>query len=164
MRIAGKVKTSGASLGVVGLGREVDRELLEAVAESAGGTFARAVSASSLPAIMAREIGGAQPRYSTEIEIDLNLAPAASLAQTDDPPPPPTGGDEVAEETEELSLPPRMLRLRSGDILWGAVIEHDPEGIRFPFDEHTSYTAAAVLLAVDAITSATAASGLFGAA
>jgi hypothetical protein len=36
-----------------------------------------------------------------------------------------------------------------------------PEEILFPFDEHTSYTAAAVLLAVDAITGTTEAAGLF---
>jgi len=36
-----------------------------------------------------------------------------------------------------------------------------PDEIRFPFDEHTSYTAAAVLLAVDAIVGATPASDLF---
>ena len=36
-----------------------------------------------------------------------------------------------------------------------------PEPVLFPFDEHTSYTAAAVVLAVDAITRTTPASGLF---
>ncbi len=36
-----------------------------------------------------------------------------------------------------------------------------PEGVLFPFDEHTSYTAAAVLLAVDAITQTTPASDIF---
>ena len=36
-----------------------------------------------------------------------------------------------------------------------------PEPVLFPFDEHTSYTAAAVVLAVDAITRATPASDLF---
>ena len=36
-----------------------------------------------------------------------------------------------------------------------------PDHIVFPFDEHTSYTAAAVLLAVDSITRTTQASGLF---
>ena len=36
-----------------------------------------------------------------------------------------------------------------------------PDGVLFPFDEHTSYTAAAVLLAVDAITRTTQASNLF---
>ena len=79
VRIAGKVKQSGASLGIVGLGHEVARELLAATAEAGGGSFARATSASNLPSIMAREIGGALPRYSNEIEIDLDLAPVASL-------------------------------------------------------------------------------------
>jgi len=79
VRIAGRVKASGASLGVVGLGQEVAGDLLAATAEAGGGSFARATSASSLPGIMAREIGGALPRYSTEIDIDLKLAPAASL-------------------------------------------------------------------------------------
>ena len=36
-----------------------------------------------------------------------------------------------------------------------------PDGVLFPFDEHTSYTAAAVVLAVDAITRATPASDVF---
>ena len=36
-----------------------------------------------------------------------------------------------------------------------------PEPVLFPFDEHTSYTAAAVVLAVDAITRTTPASGIF---
>lgn len=36
-----------------------------------------------------------------------------------------------------------------------------PEGILFPFDEHTSYTAAAVILAVDAITGTTPGAALF---
>ena len=36
-----------------------------------------------------------------------------------------------------------------------------PDEILFPFDEHTSYTAAAVILAVDAITKTTQASNLF---
>ena len=36
-----------------------------------------------------------------------------------------------------------------------------PDGVLFPFDEHTSYTAAAVVLAADAITRATPASDVF---
>lgn len=36
-----------------------------------------------------------------------------------------------------------------------------PDSVLFPFDEHTSYTAAAVILAVDAITGTTRASSLF---
>ena len=36
-----------------------------------------------------------------------------------------------------------------------------PDHELFPFDEHTSYTAAAVLLAVDAITAASPAAGVF---
>lgn len=42
---------------------------------------------------------------------------------------------------------------------WTGVVH--PERILFPFDEHTSYTAAAVILAVDAITGTTQASNLF---
>jgi hypothetical protein len=34
--------------------------------------------------------------------------------------------------------------------------------VEFPFEEHTSYTAAAVILAADAISGASPASGLFG--
>ncbi len=42
---------------------------------------------------------------------------------------------------------------------WTGVVY--PDEILFPFDEHTSYTAAAVILAVDAITRTTQASNLF---
>ncbi len=42
---------------------------------------------------------------------------------------------------------------------WTGVVY--PDEINFPFDEHTSYTAAAVLLAVDAIVGATPAADLF---
>ncbi len=42
---------------------------------------------------------------------------------------------------------------------WTGVVY--PDEILFPFDEHTSYTAAAVILAVDAITKTTQASSLF---
>jgi hypothetical protein len=42
---------------------------------------------------------------------------------------------------------------------WTGIVH--PERILFPFDEHTSYTAAAVILAVDAITRATPASDVF---
>ncbi len=42
---------------------------------------------------------------------------------------------------------------------WTGVVY--PDEILFPFDEHTSYTAAAVILAVDAITRTTTASNLF---
>jgi hypothetical protein len=42
---------------------------------------------------------------------------------------------------------------------WTGIVH--PEQILFPFDEHTSYTAAAVVLAVDAITRATPASDVF---
>ena len=60
----------------------------------------------------------------------LSLVPLASFAQSDEPPPP-APVEETAEDSGELSLPPMMLRLRTGDILWGAVIEHDPEFLRF---------------------------------
>ena len=49
---------------------------------------------------------------------------------------------------------------RRGDGSYWTGIVH-PEGILFPFEEHTSYTAAAVILAADAITRTTQASGLF---
>jgi hypothetical protein len=49
-------------------------------------------------------------------------------------------------------------RLDSGAYLTGLV---HPERIVFPFDEHTSYTAAAAILAADAIAGATPASDLF---
>ena len=52
----------------------------------------------------------------------------------------------------------RPHRLESGAYLTGIV---HPDGIVFPDAEHTSYTAAAVLLAADAITGASAASDLF---
>jgi len=42
---------------------------------------------------------------------------------------------------------------------WTGIVYPEPE--LFPFDEHTSYTAAAVVLAVDAITRATPASDVF---
>jgi hypothetical protein len=52
----------------------------------------------------------------------------------------------------------RPHRLDDGSYLTGLV---HPEGIVFPADEHTSYTAAAVILAADAITGASPASDLF---
>jgi len=52
----------------------------------------------------------------------------------------------------------RTHRCDDGAYLTGIVY---PERIVFPFDEHTSYTAAAVLLAVDAITGTTAGSTVF---
>ncbi len=42
---------------------------------------------------------------------------------------------------------------------WTGIVH--PEGVRFPFEEHTSYTAAAVVLAADAISRATPASAIF---
>jgi hypothetical protein len=52
----------------------------------------------------------------------------------------------------------RSHRLESGAYLTGIV---HPDRIVFPDGEHTSYTAAAVILAADAITGAGAASDLF---
>ena len=54
----------------------------------------------------------------------------------------------------------RPHRLESGAYLTGIV---HPDRIVFPEDEHSSYTAAAVILAADAITGASAASDLFAA-
>ena len=45
--------------------------------------------------------------------------------------------------------------------LRGIVHGGDEGRVLFPFDEHTSYTAAAVILAVDAITQTTQAADLF---
>ena len=42
---------------------------------------------------------------------------------------------------------------------WTGIVH--PDGVLFPFDEHTSYTAAAIVLAVDAITQTTQAANLF---
>ncbi|MFV0307344.1 MAG: prenyltransferase [Desertimonas sp.] len=44
-------------------------------------------------------------------------------------------------------------------LVWDATQGH--HGTRFPYEEHTSYTAAAVILAADAITGASPAAGLF---
>ncbi|MEP6298068.1 MAG: hypothetical protein ABJ382_12145, partial [Ilumatobacter sp.] len=49
---------------------------------------------------------------------------------------------------------------------WTGIVHPEPGGkhaepVLFPFDEHTSYTAAAVILAVDAITRSTPAANLF---
>jgi hypothetical protein len=48
---------------------------------------------------------------------------------------------------------------RDDGAYWTGIVY--PDEIRFPFDEHTSYTAAAVLLAVDAIVGGSPASDLF---
>ena len=48
---------------------------------------------------------------------------------------------------------------RDGGSYWTGIVY--PDHLVFPFDEHTSYTAAAVLLAVDAITRTTRASDVF---
>ncbi|MEW6072492.1 MAG: hypothetical protein AB1726_07865 [Planctomycetota bacterium] len=42
------------------------------------------------------------------------------------------GAAETGEaEPAAPALPPMMLRLRSGDVLWGSILAHDPEGIHF---------------------------------
>jgi hypothetical protein len=67
--------------------------------------------------------------------VALILSPLVPFAQEADAPSP-AAGDEVVldEEGGEIAspaMPPMMLRLRSGAILWGSVLEHDPDGIRF---------------------------------
>jgi hypothetical protein len=64
---------------------------------------------------------------------------------------------DVSTATELLEWS-RTHRRENGSYWTGIVY---PEPVLFPFDEHTSYTAAAVVLAVDTITRATPASDLF---
>jgi hypothetical protein len=52
----------------------------------------------------------------------------------------------------------QMLRCEDGSYWTGMVF---PEQVTFPFEERTTYTAAAIILAADAIAGATPASGLF---
>ncbi len=52
-------------------------------------------------------------------------------------------------------------RRPDGSYWTGLVYERGRQPVRFPFDEHTSYTAAAVILAADAISGASPASALF---
>jgi hypothetical protein len=52
----------------------------------------------------------------------------------------------------------QMLRCEDGSYWTGMVF---PEQVTFPFEERTTYTAAAIVLAADAIAGATLASGLF---
>jgi hypothetical protein len=61
----------------------------------------------------------------------------------------------------ELLAWTRAHRLDSGAYLTGLVHRPGQEPVRFPFDEHTSYTAAAVILAADAIAGSSPASALF---
>jgi hypothetical protein len=65
------------------------------------------------------------------------------------------GDTSTATELLQWTRPHR----RDNGSYWTGIVH--PEGILFPFEEHTSYTAAAVLLAVDAITRTTSASDLF---
>jgi hypothetical protein len=55
----------------------------------------------------------------------------------------------------------RAHRRADGAYWTGLVYDRRREPVRFPFEEHTSYTAAAVVLAADAIAGASPASGLF---
>ena len=48
---------------------------------------------------------------------------------------------------------------RDDGAYWTGIVH--PKGVTFPGDEHTSYTAAAIILAVDAITASTPAARLF---
>jgi GH15 family glucan-1,4-alpha-glucosidase len=56
----------------------------------------------------------------------------------------------------------RSHRREDGSYWTGIVYTPGAAPVEFPFEEHTSYTAAAVILAADAITGASPASGLFG--
>jgi len=56
----------------------------------------------------------------------------------------------------------RPHRRDDGAYWTGIVYAPDAAPVEFPFEEHTSYTAAAVILAADAISGASPASGLFG--
>jgi hypothetical protein len=55
----------------------------------------------------------------------------------------------------------RAHRRHDGSYWTGIVYSPGQAPVHFPFDEHTSYTAAAVILAADAITGASPGSGLF---
>ena len=55
----------------------------------------------------------------------------------------------------------RPHRREDGSYWTGIVYAPGASPVQFPFEEHTSYTAAAVLLAADAIAEASPASGLF---
>ncbi len=62
----------------------------------------------------------------------------------------------------ELLAWTRAHRREDGSYWTGLVYDSEhPDGIHFPFEEHTSYTAAAVILAADAITGASPAAALF---
>ena len=64
---------------------------------------------------------------------------------------------DVATATELLAW--TRLHRRPNGSYWTGIVY--PDGVRFPFEEHTSYTAAAVVLAADAIVGASAGSALF---
>jgi len=81
VRLARRNRTAGVPLSVVGLGAKTNRGLLEQVAAAGGGRFSQAASASSLPGILARELGDALPRRAADVSIELKLAPAASLVR-----------------------------------------------------------------------------------
>ena len=57
------------------------------------------------------------------------------LAQDETADAPPSAAIEEGSEPDaasaELQLPPMMLRLRTGGILWGSIVEHTPEWFRF---------------------------------
>ena len=66
----------------------------------------------------------------------------------------------VTDGRDHAAIPEQIRTHRRDDgSYWTGIVY--PEPVLFPFDEHTSYTAAAVVLAVDAITRATPASDVF---
>ena len=65
-------------------------------------------------------------RLATLLSLAWGLCVTTGFAQVDGTPP----GD-AGTEQEAPALPPMMLRLRDGGILWGSIMQHDPEGIRF---------------------------------
>ncbi len=63
----------------------------------------------------------------------LSAPPAFAQDETADAPAPVAteGVDATDATTDALQLPPMMLRLRTGGILWGSIVEHTPEWVRF---------------------------------
>ena len=66
------------------------------------------------------------------------------------------------EVDREATLHQAMLELHV--LHDGQRVVETPDGVVFPFEEHTSYTAAAVILAADSITGASPAAHVFTAA
>jgi hypothetical protein len=80
-RIAARTRNEGVAVSVIGLGKDLNRELLERVADAGGGRVSEATAASSLPGILAREIGAALSRHTADVAVELKLAPEASLVR-----------------------------------------------------------------------------------